>query len=138
MPTTIQEIATKYKYLTYVDQDKKKRCESLYNISLSDAMIFIGCEPITCLQYKSFMRLRDTFLKGVLFNFRYAKSNIDPNGHYLYHTDLDNIKKLYFSISGLKYFSMVYPSPNLSSIILYYMELESEYLGFTRDAENFI
>jgi hypothetical protein len=138
MQTTIQEIATEFKRLTYMDQDQKNMSESLYSISLGDAMSFIGCEPITCLQCLPFMRMQDTYLRNPIFNFRYANSDTDPDGHYTYRTNPNCIEKLYFSITGLKYFSMIYPSPRLSIIIQYYINLESEYLGFSRDADKFM
>jgi hypothetical protein len=129
----IQRVAAEYKKITYYHQDQNHQVETPYIILLEDALKFMGLEPITCLKCKSFMILRD----GYLNNCPYATSDMDQDGHYIYRTN-NGVKKLYFTVHGFKYFSLIYPSSKHSIIALYYISLESEYLRFSRDADGFL
>jgi hypothetical protein len=138
MQESIQNIATEYRRITYWGHNQNHKMKTPYIISLADALIFLGSEPITCLQSKSFIIMRDIYLNDPLYNFIYATSDMDRAGHYIYRMNSDGVENLYFTIHGLKYFSIIYPSPKHSIIALYYIDLESKYLRFARDAENFL
>jgi hypothetical protein len=140
MDEAIQTVAYEYTRLTYSDQDRRRQrypTKTPYIISLSDALIFMGLKPINSLNSPSFILLRDTYLMNPLYNFIYANSLLDQDGHYIYGSK-KGAETLYFTIQGLKYFSIIYPSTKQSIIALYYISLESTYLKFSRDAEEFL
>jgi hypothetical protein len=135
----IMYIAKEYKQIAYDSHDnyKKHHTNNPYQISLITAMKFVRID-ITCITCQEFIKFRDDYLLNPLYNFRYAKNDMDLTGHYIYQPNLDGIETLYFTIKGFKYFSLLYPSPINSIISLYYIELESQFLKFTRDAEGFL
>jgi hypothetical protein len=134
----INGVADSYTQLTYFVQDEKHHMENQYSVSLPDAMTFIGLPSITSSQCPVYLQIKEQYLENKLYNFQYAQSNIDQNGHYIYQFDSDNNEMIYFTIIGLKYFSLIYPSRKQSIIALYYINLESDYLKFTKDAYGFL
>jgi hypothetical protein len=140
MQEAIQRLEVEYKRITYWDQDNKNQKNSIktpYIIPLSDALTYLDLESIDGLHSPAFILLQDTYFKNPLYNFKYATSDMDQDGHYIYGIK-KGVETLYFTIQGLKYFSLIYPSPNRSMIALYYINLESKYLRFERDADGFL
>jgi hypothetical protein len=140
MQEAIQIVATEYKRLTYWEQDRQKpeyKLKTPYIIPLSEALIYMGLEPINCLDSTSFVLLRDTYLNNPIYKFIYATSMMDRDGHFVYGCK-NGVENVYFTIQGLKYFSLIYPSPKQATIALYYIGLESTYLGLARDADSFL